>query len=147
FIEAMRTASSASVPGYDEEMIDLLRGPFDVVPAPMVTKEFIDTSTATWPNRLTGRARFNFGELNLLEISHPGSPAKAMVVTDKPRPQNSPVFIRGEAQSGGAMEPRHFLEILSPGGKPAPFTVGSGRRELAQSIANKSNPLTARVAM
>jgi hypothetical protein len=70
-----------------------------------------------------------------------------MVVTDKPKPQNSPLFIRGEAQSRGAIEPRHFLEILSPGGKPAPFTVGSGRLELAQSIANKSNPLTARVAM
>jgi Protein of unknown function (DUF1553)/Protein of unknown function (DUF1549) len=147
FIEAMRTASSASVLGYDEEMIDLLRGPFDVVPAPMVTKEFIETSTATWPNRLTGRARFNFGELNLLEISHAGSPAKAMVVTDKPKPQNSPVFIRGEAQSRGPIEPRHFLEILSSDRKPEPFAEGSGRLELAKAIASKSNPLTARVAM
>jgi hypothetical protein len=147
FIEAMKTAKSASVPGYDDDMIDLLRGPFDVVPAPMMTKEFIESSAITWPNRMIGRARLNFGELNLLEISHPGSPAKAMVVTDKPKPQNSPLFIRGEAQSRGAIEPRHFLEILSPGGKPAPFSIGSGRLELAQAIASKSNPLTARVAM
>jgi hypothetical protein len=147
FIEAMKTAQSASVTGYDEDMIDLLRGPFDVVPAPMLTKEFIENSAATWPNKISGRARLNFGELNLLEISHPGSPAKAMVVTDKPRPQNSPLFIRGEAQSRGAIEPRHFLEILSPGRKPEPFTVGSGRLELAKAIASQSNPLTARVAM
>jgi len=147
FIEAMKTASSASVPGYDEDTINLLRGPFDVVPAPMLTKEFIQTSTATWPNRINGRARLNFGELNLLEISHPGSPAKAMVVSDKPRPQNSPVFIRGEAQSRGAIEPRHFLEVLSPEGKPQPFTNGSGRLDLAKAIATKENPLTARVAV
>jgi hypothetical protein len=43
--------------------------------------------------------------------------------------------------------PRRFLEILSPGGKPEPFKVGSGRLELAQAIASKNNPLTARVAV
>jgi hypothetical protein len=147
FIEAMKTAKSASVPGFDEDMIDLLRGPFDIVPAPMLTKDFIETSAVTWPNRMLGRAKLNFNDLNILEISHPGAPAKAMVVTDKPKPQNSPLFIRGEAQSRGAIEPRHFLEILSPGGKPEPFTTGSGRLDLAKAIANKSNPLTARVAV
>lgn len=147
FIEAMKTAKSASVPGYDEDMIDLLRGPFEVVPAPMLTKDFIETSAITWPNKITNRARLNFNDLNLLDISHPGSPAKAMVVTDKPKPQNSPLFIRGEAQSRGAIEPRHFLEILSPGHKPEPFTTGSGRLDLANAIASKSNPLTPRVAV
>jgi Protein of unknown function (DUF1553)/Protein of unknown function (DUF1549)/Planctomycete cytochrome C len=147
FIEAMKTAKSASVPGYDEDMIDLLRGPFDVVPAPMLTKEYIESSSITWPNRMIGRARLNFSDLNLLETSHPGAPPKAMVVTDKPKPQNSPLFIRGEAQSRGPIEPRHFLEILSPGRKPEPFTTGSGRLDLAKAIASKSNPLTARVAV
>ena len=42
------------------------------------------------------------------------------------------------------MVPRRFLEVLS-GGKPTPFKEGSGRLELAQSIASKNNPLTARV--
>src|SRR5207237_2518154 len=40
--------------------------------------------------------------------------------------------------------PRHFAEILA-GPSPGPFTNGSGRLELAQAIANPTNPLTARV--
>jgi hypothetical protein len=128
-------------------MIDLLRGPFLVAPAPLMNKETVMEEVATWPGRLTGRAKLNFDELNLLEITHPGAPAKAMVVSDRPQPQNSPVFIRGEQQSRGPIEPRHFLEILSPNRHPEPFTAGSGRLELAQAIASKGNPLTARVAV
>src|SRR5207247_7010561 len=40
--------------------------------------------------------------------------------------------------------PRRFLQILA-GDDRKPFTQGSGRLELAQAIANKDNPLTARV--
>src|SRR6185295_8543885 len=40
--------------------------------------------------------------------------------------------------------PRQFLAILSPD-KREPFKEGSGRLELAQRIASKDNPLTARV--
>ncbi|RQU97449.1 hypothetical protein DF047_37835, partial [Burkholderia cenocepacia] len=64
-----------------------MRGPFDVVPAPLLTKDLMETAQVTWPNKISGKARLNFGELNLLEISHPGSPAKAMVVADKAKPQ------------------------------------------------------------
>src|SRR5262249_4701693 len=39
--------------------------------------------------------------------------------------------------------PHHFLEVLGPTGKP--FGKGSGRLELAEAIASKDNPLTARV--
>ena len=67
-----------------------------------------------------------------------------MVVEDKDRAVDSPVFIRGLSENRGDIVPRHFLEILS-GGKPSPFKHGSGRLELAQAIASKNNPLTARV--
>jgi hypothetical protein len=40
--------------------------------------------------------------------------------------------------------PRQFLSILA-GPNRKPFQHGSGRLELAQAIANKDNPLTARV--
>ena len=44
----------------------------------------------------------------------------------------------------GKVVPHRFLEILSsPNRKP--FTSGSGRLELAEAIADKGNPLTARV--
>jgi hypothetical protein len=79
-------------------------------------------------------------------LTHPGSPARAMVVEDAPRVHNSPIFIRGEQQNRGPIVPRQFLEILS-GPNRKPFTHGSGRLDLANAIANKDNPLTARVAV
>ena len=54
------------------------------------------------------------------------------------------VFIRGSVERKGELAPRHFLTVLSKE-PPAPFKEGSGRRELAEHIASKGNPLTARV--
>jgi hypothetical protein len=87
------------------------------------------------------RLRANISEL---EGSHPGAPARAMVINDADKPRDSYVFIRGEANSKGAAVPRRYLEIFA-GGKPEAFHDGSGRLELAKSIASKDNPLTARV--
>jgi hypothetical protein len=79
-----------------------------------------------------------------LELTDPGSPPCATVLYDTTKPHDSPVFIRGEAENKGEMAPRRFLEILS-GPYRAPYRYGSGRLELAQSIINPANPLTARV--
>ncbi len=84
------------------------------------------------------------GKLNELDMTHPGAPTRAMVLTDRPKPADSPVFIRGEAVNRGEVVPRRFLEVLS-GPNREPFHAGSGRLELAQAIVSKSNPLTARV--
>lgn len=79
-----------------------------------------------------------------LNLSHPGAPVRAMPLVDKAKPRDSAVLIRGEANNRGPIVPRHFLTLL--GGSPdKPFKIGSGRLELAQSIASKDNPLTARV--
>ena len=145
FIPAMKAATSQSVEGYDEQTIDLLRGPFEVVPAPLASRDWVESATLGWPNQILGRAKLNFGEINLLETSHPGAPAHAMVVADKAKPQNSPIFLRGLQTVKGDIVPRGFLEILSPDHKPVVFHQGSGRLELAENIASKSNPLTARV--
>ena len=51
------------------------------------------------------------------------------------------VFRRGNPSLPGARVPRRFLTLL--GGTA--FTKGSGRLELAQAIASRDNPLTARV--
>ncbi|MBM3875698.1 MAG: DUF1553 domain-containing protein [Verrucomicrobia bacterium] len=79
-----------------------------------------------------------------LDINHPGAPVRAMAIEDKPRPADSPVFLRGEAENKGPVAPRRYLELVS-GPNRKPFAQGSGRLELAQAIASKSNPLTARV--
>ena len=79
-----------------------------------------------------------------LDITHPGAPVRAMVVQDVDKPKDSPVYIRGEKENKGELVPRRYLEIFrAPNAKP--FASGSGRLELAYSIANKNNPLTARV--
>ena len=144
-IPAMKKATSQSVPGYDDATIDLLRGPFEMVAAPLASRDWVENAVLAWPNQIRGRAKLNFGELNLLETSHPGAPAHAMVVADKAKATNSPIFLRGLQTVKGDIVPRGFLEILSPGHKPVEFHQGSGRLELAENIASKSNPLTARV--
>jgi len=65
-----------------------------------------------------------------------------VVREDKPRDLN--IFLRGNVDNKGPVEPRHFLKVLSPG-EPVPFKEGSGRKELAEAIASPTNPLTARV--
>ncbi len=75
---------------------------------------------------------------------HPGSPPRAHVLEDAPKPKDSAVFIRGNAASKGPVAPRRFLQILSPSERPV-FNDGSGRLQLAKAIADSRNPLTARV--
>jgi hypothetical protein len=80
----------------------------------------------------------------LLDLVEPGAPAKAHVLVDSPRPADAPILIRGQAETPGEVVPRRFLEVLS-GTNRQKYTNGSGRLELANAIANKTNPLTARV--
>jgi mono/diheme cytochrome c family protein len=79
-----------------------------------------------------------------LEMNDPGSPPCATALFDSTQPHDSPVFKRGEAGEKADAVPRRFLQILS-GRNRAPYTHGSGRLELAYSIINPANPLTARV--
>jgi hypothetical protein len=72
------------------------------------------------------------------------APPRAMVLVDTPQPFQPYVFKRGKAENHGPTVPRQFLEVLS-GPDRKPFTHGSGRLELAQAIAARDNPLTARV--
>ncbi len=59
------------------------------------------------------------------------------------KPVNMRVHLRGNPDTLGEEAPRRFLAIL--GGEGKPFAKGSGRLELAEAIASKDNPLTARV--
>ena len=59
-------------------------------------------------------------------------------------PQNAAVQFRGDPERSGAEVPRRFLEILGGSAVPAD-SAESGRRQLAEWIASRDNPLTARV--
>ena len=80
-----------------------------------------------------------------LDVTHPGSPARAMVMNDVEHPVTPHVAIRGNPGRPGKQVPRRFLRVLAAGGEAQPFTDGSGRLELARAITSPDNPLTARV--
>jgi hypothetical protein len=71
----------------------------------------------------------------------PGAPPRAHALQDTSEPFKPRVFIRGNPNQLGVEVPRRFVSMLNP----KPFTQGSGRLELAQSIIHPDNPLTARV--
>ena len=70
-------------------------------------------------------------------------PATIHIVRDD-SPHNLPIYDRGDVESPGAEAARGWLQVLSKG-EPVKFQQGSGRAELARLIADKANPLTARV--
>src|SRR6185436_1381638 len=66
------------------------------------------------------------------------SPETLHIVEDD-KGQDLNVFIRGNVDRKGPVVERRFLRVFSAG-EPQPFTEGSGRKELAASIADPSNP-------
>jgi cytochrome c553 len=84
--------------------------------------------------------------IDALQATSPGAPPRAMVLNDNPQPVEPIVFMRGNPNRPGKSVPRQFPEVLS-GEQRAPFTQGSGRRELAEAIVAERNPLTRRVLM
>lgn len=90
-------------------------------------------------DKITGLKR----KADNLRVTSPGAPPRAMVVRDG-QVHEPVVFIRGNAGRPGKKVPRQFLEIASTADRK-PFTQGSGRKDLAESIINPTNPLTARV--
>src|SRR5262249_44946672 len=127
----------------DAGTMELVLLPLSVKPAYQLDSDELRKEANALPQGLRTRG-FNFAKQNALLLTHEGADQRAMVVQDKAQPKDSPVFLRGQAGTPGELVPRHFLEILS-GGHPTPFKQGSGRLELAQAIASKNNPLTARV--
>ena len=68
----------------------------------------------------------------------------ALSLMDRVDPADARILIRGNPLNRGPATPRRFLTALA-GDDPKPFTKGSGRLELARSIIDPANPLTARV--
>ena len=57
---------------------------------------------------------------------------------------NMKVALRGDIRKPGPEAPRRFLRIIE-GEAPVLYDNGSGRKQLADSVAHKDNPLTVRV--
>ena len=83
-------------------------------------------------------------QLGELERSLPSEYPFLHTIKDVAEPKDMRVLLRGNPDTPGEMAPRRFLTILSETERPV-FHKGSGRLELAESIASAKNPLTARV--
>ena len=143
---AYAKADSAGASGLDDKLAEVVLAPFKVRPSRDLDSETLRDEVNKLPQQLRGRGKFDFAKVNELTLTNTGATVRAMAVEDSPNPHNSYVFVRGQAEVHGDDVPRHFLEVLSAG-KPQPFTNGSGRLELANAIASKTNPLTARVVV
>ena len=70
-------------------------------------------------------------------------PPRSMVLLDSNELYEPNIFIRGQPNRIGDKVPRQFLKVLDSNRQS--FLKGSGRLELAKSIASNTNPLTSRV--
>jgi hypothetical protein len=80
-----------------------------------------------------------------LKKAAPAEPDMACGVEDGDTAVKQQLFIRGDYNALGEETPKAYPTILTKGGDIMPGDKGSGRLELANWIASKSNPLTARV--
>jgi hypothetical protein len=125
--------------GFPEENLRLvLRGP--VAPTLIPTEHYENVFFTPERDHVRKLRR----DADAFKATNPAAPPHAMSVEDAKTIAEQHVFLRGNPGNLGARVQPAFLATLS-GGKPAVFTNGSGRLELAQHIASKDNPLTARV--
>jgi mono/diheme cytochrome c family protein len=80
--------------------------------------------------------------LSQLQANSP-SPLPVAHVLAESGAADMPLAIRGNLRKPGPVAPRRMLRILES--DDVPFTSGSGRTQLADSIVDRRNPLTARV--
>jgi hypothetical protein len=83
-------------------------------------------------------------EATRAQYAYAGAAPRAMAMEDVPNPQIAHVMIRGNPNNPGVETPPHFLTCLTSG-DPAVFPIDHARLELAQAIASRQNPVTARV--
>jgi hypothetical protein len=93
----------------------------------------------------TERLKFRqlVGEVVKFQAGSPHAIPRAMIVREKPQPDNPRIHERGNPGAQGEQVPRAFLSIFRE--KEEHFTQGSGRLEFAHRLTDDRNPLTARV--
>jgi hypothetical protein len=123
-----------------EEIRRLLHGadaPFDVPSSELEEYFYVDTTTQN---------QFHAQQRQVEDwISTNAVAPHAHILVDASVPREPRVFVRGNASNPGDTVPRQFLAALTTTGGRTPFNNGSGRLELARAIADRNNPLTARV--
>ncbi len=135
------SAENASTHPLDEAQRQLL----DVLASRESPTYFPKSQTRRYMSRQeTDQFGGKLQELDRMAVKGAQAPPRAMSLVDAETLFDPRIFVRGNPTTLGRRVPRQFIELLSPV-PHRPFVQGSGRLELAQSIASPSNPLTARV--
>jgi hypothetical protein len=72
---------------------------------------------------------------------------RAFAMADSPKPADMPIYVRGNPYAPSTVVPRGVVRVASWDKMPAIPAGQSGRRQLADWLADKRNPLTARVTV
>jgi mono/diheme cytochrome c family protein len=119
----------------------VLRGPHAPCTMPdesiVSTEGFFDTPTVENLWKLQG-------DVERWIVQSPAAPPYAVALVDRDELREPRLFRRGNPTNPGEEVPRRFLPAIA-GPDPKPFSIGSGRLELARAIVDPANPLTARV--
>lgn len=150
FAQIMNSETKLEDLTFNKDQADAIVFPFELNLISDLSIEKLKQIAAKFPmqqqGELTNKTFIN--QINELKLTFKGGPVRAMVIEDKPKPVNSPLFVRGNAPKAGEeikMVPRKFIEVLNTDNISEFSKNESGRLELAEAIANKNNPLTARV--
>lgn len=110
-----------------------------------LAKKMAPTKTAP-PARKVDPKRLKQLEQRLKALTKKGpKPPMVMAVNEMPKAADCPLCIRGNIHNPGKVVPRGVLQILTSGSQPTMPEKESGRRQLAEWVASRDNPLTARV--
>ncbi len=95
------------------------------------------------------RQAFRKKQAELAALNDPAASGATIAfgVNDKPKPADTAIRLRGEAEKHGPVVPRGLLTAFEVPGSKTVNPAQSGRLELADWIASPNNPLTARVAV
>jgi hypothetical protein len=131
------------VPTGDEIRKEVWKGPISVLYSDTVSLGTVDNFHNSLPNTQRNRyereLRKGVAEVRALEQVHPGAPRRAQMLLEG-RPVTSRVFLKGNPSSKGEMAEKGYLDWFSD----EKYREGSGRYQLANSIASQDNVLTPR---
>jgi hypothetical protein len=150
FAQIMNPATTLTDPSFNKDQAEAITLPFDLHLMSDLSVEKLKQIALRFPmgqqNELINKTFLN--QINELKLTFRGGPVRAMVVEDKPKPVDSPLFVRGIAPKPNEtvkIVPRRFIDVLNTTNLTEFSKESSGRLELAEAIASEKNPLTARV--